>query len=316
MNLLTDTTVRLGFISLATPLLYLLIGVAGGSVVLFLTTKRNKAVREFTFDLLSGFFLFLILTWKLLPVLLSPLEVISNPLLILYSTGGRSGIVLGLIIGIIYLVYRLYNFKKYFIKKEKGKLFQDIILKDLLKPVIVFFIILGIITSSLFIASRAVQKINFDNNAVISPSGRAITGEKAPWFELSDVNGNISNLNDYRGKWIILNFWATWCPPCRAEIPGLIKFYSNMNKGEIVLLGINASGTERAEGDINGFIGDFIRDNGINFPVLLDLTGKVSADYGASSIPTTVVISPEGIITKIKTGVVDSLWLKSAVNQK
>ncbi len=316
MNFFTASAVRFGPLSIATPLLYLLAGITGGSIVLILITKNNRAGRDFSSDIISGFFLFLILSWKLLPVLLSPGEAVSNPMMILYSTGGAGGIILGAVVGIFYLTYRFFNFRKYFAKKENGEPVPDIILKDLLKPVMVFFIVMGLITSSLFISSALVRKSSINGTETASQRNGIVPGDIAPGFELQDVAGNIVNIDNYRGRWIILNFWATWCPPCRAEIPGLIKFYNSSDKEKIVLLGINASRTEKPDGNLNSYIEDFMQKNGMTFPVLLDIRGSVSSAYGATSIPTTVVISPRGIVTKIKTGVVDSSWLKSAVAGK
>ncbi len=313
MNFFTASAVRFGPLSIATPLLYLLMGITGGSIVLILMTKKNRAVRDFSSDIISGFFLFLILSWKLLPVLMSPGEAVSNPMMILYSTGGVGGIILGTTVGIFYLTYRFFNFRKYFARKENGEPVPDIILKDLLKPVMVFFIVMGLITSSLFISSALVRKSSINGTETASQRNGIVPGDIAPGFELQDVAGNIVNIDNYRGRWIILNFWATWCPPCRAEIPGLIKFYNSSDKEKIVLLGINASRTEKPDGNLNSYIEDFMQKNGMTFPVLLDIRGSVSSAYGATSIPTTVVISPRGIVTKIKTGVVDSSWLKSAV---
>ena len=168
---------------------------------------------------------------------------------------------------------------------------------------------------SLFLVSGVVRGNAGDSSRGDRPVARTV-GSMAPDFTLSDTDGNLINLSDYRGKWVILNFWATWCPPCLAEIPTLIKFYDKADKDNVVLLGINATGTEKSAGgrDVRSYVSTFVNEKGINFPVLLDIRGNVSTNYGAGNLPTTVVISPEGIITKIKTGVVDSFWLRSAVD--
>ncbi len=78
---------------------------------------------------------------------------------------------------------------------------------------------------------------------------------------------------------------------------------------------VNASGTEKSDvgRGTRSYISEFVNEKGINFPILLDTQGEVSALYNARSLPTTVVISPDGIVTQIKIGVVDSFWLRSAV---
>ncbi|RKX87259.1 MAG: hypothetical protein DRP58_03130, partial [Spirochaetes bacterium] len=181
---------------------------------------------------------------------------------------------------------------------------------DVLKPVVVFFLVAGIVSSSLFLISGMVR-----NGGEDAMNRTPTVGDVAPGFELMDTGGDLISLDDFKGKWIILNFWATWCPPCRAELPTLNRFYEKMDRDRVVLLGINATGTEKpgVGKDVRSYVSTFAKENGINFTILLDTKGMVSNMYGAGNLPTTVVISPEGIITKIKTGVVDSFWLRKVV---
>ena len=188
-----------------------------------------------------------------------------------------------------------------------------------LKPILVFFVTAAVISSSLFLISGVFRNGGMGNTRWGDRQVARTIGSMAPGFELYDTGGNSINLADYRGKWVILNFWATWCPPCLAELPTLIKFYDKADKDEIILLGINATSTEKSAGggDVRSYVSTFVEEKGITFPVLFDscedARSCVSTVYGAGNLPSTVVISPEGIITKVKTGVVDSFWLRSAV---
>lgn len=112
----------------------------------------------------------------------------------------------------------------------------------------------------------------------------------APNFELPDVNGKKVRLSDFKGKIIILDFWATWCPPCRAEIPGFIELYNKYKDKGVVVIGISLD-----EGGVRDVV-PFMKEFGINYPILIG-NFKVTQDYGGiRGIPTTFVIDRKGNI--------------------
>ncbi|MDP3789100.1 MAG: TlpA disulfide reductase family protein [Candidatus Omnitrophota bacterium] len=118
------------------------------------------------------------------------------------------------------------------------------------------------------------------------------TSKKAPDFSLQDINGKTVRLSDYSGKVIILNFFATWCPPCREEIPDFIELVNTTDKERFVIIGISVE-----KGD-EGTVRKFAAAKKINYPVLVD-DGLVSKTYGPiSSIPTTFIIDRNGNITE------------------
>lgn len=121
----------------------------------------------------------------------------------------------------------------------------------------------------------------------------------APDFTLTDQNGNTHKLSDYRGKTVFLNFWATWCPPCRGEMPdiqAMYKKYGN-NEGDLIVLGVASPRTEQnvntREQDQAG-VEKFLSDSGYTFPVIMDVTGELSATYGITALPTTFMIDKDG----------------------
>ncbi len=117
----------------------------------------------------------------------------------------------------------------------------------------------------------------------------------APEFTLTDQYGNTHSLSDYRGKIIFLNFWATWCPPCKAELPyieELYQEYSAQEDPEVVFLGVTFPG-HRNEQDVDG-IKAFLDENGYSFPVLMNEDASLAASYYITAFPTTFLISPEG----------------------
>lgn len=113
------------------------------------------------------------------------------------------------------------------------------------------------------------------------------TGEKAPDFELTTLDNKIVKLSDYRGKKVMLNFWATWCPPCKEEMPAMERFYKDDGE-QIQLLAVNIDTIN----DIKGFA----QKMKITFPILLDKKGEVAKSYQVLAIPTTYFINEEGII--------------------
>ncbi len=116
--------------------------------------------------------------------------------------------------------------------------------------------------------------------------------KKAPDFSLQDINGKTVRLSDYSGKVIILNFFATWCPPCREEIPDFIELVNTIDKGRFAIIGISVE-----KGD-EGTVRKFAAVKKINYPVLVD-DGFVSKAYGSvSSIPTTFIIDRNGNIAE------------------
>lgn len=109
---------------------------------------------------------------------------------------------------------------------------------------------------------------------------------KAPEFSLSTLEGEEVSLSDLRGKVIFLNFWATWCGPCKAEMPSMETLYKSMPKDKFAILAVNVN-------EPKGTVSDFISQNGYSFPVLLDETGEVGGMYQVQGIPTTWIIDSE-----------------------
>ena len=111
----------------------------------------------------------------------------------------------------------------------------------------------------------------------------------APGFELRDPDGNIHRLSDYRGRVAIVNFWATWCPPCRAEMPSMERAWKQIESEGILMIGINVA--EDLE-TVNAFTEEYP----VTFPLLLDEDAKVSIEWPVRGMPTTFVVDTEGRI--------------------
>ncbi len=108
-------------------------------------------------------------------------------------------------------------------------------------------------------------------------------------FDLPDMDGKRHKLSDYRGHPVIVNFWATWCPPCREELPSMNRAWAQVQKKGIMMLAINV-------GEGEDVIFPFMADYPIDFPVLLDQDGQTINRWPVRGLPTTFVIDPDGRI--------------------
>jgi len=108
-------------------------------------------------------------------------------------------------------------------------------------------------------------------------------------FELQDLTGSTRRLSDFRGKVVLLNFWATWCGPCRFEMPSMEKLYRRLNAKGLEIVAVNLQ-------EDRSSVEQFVDEYGLSFPVLLDTTGRIGATYGARSIPTTYIVDREGFV--------------------
>lgn len=129
-------------------------------------------------------------------------------------------------------------------------------------------------------------------------SGFAIqANKKAPDFTLEDMQGNKVSLSDFKGKVVVVNFWATWCPPCIEEMPSMEKLHQKFKGDDFVLLAVNAEENSRP------LVERFLKKNPYTFPVLLDQDAKVQQMYGVYRFPETIIINRQGeIVTKVLGG--------------
>lgn len=116
--------------------------------------------------------------------------------------------------------------------------------------------------------------------------------EFAPGFELLDLTGAPVNLSDFKGKIVFLNFWASWCPPCREEMPHMQSFYEKNKENGIEIVAVNLTNLDVGQQAIE----QFVQDYGLTFPVLLDENGYVGMMYETMTIPTSYVLDTEGRI--------------------
>ena len=154
--------------------------------------------------------------------------------------------------------------------------------------------------------TEAPRETPFETEAPVeteAPSEREVY--PAADFELSDQYGQVRRLSDYRGKVVFLNFWATWCPPCRAEMPDI--------HAEVVILGVAFPGLS-GETDEAG-VAAFLEENGYTYPVVMDPEGTLMMEYYITAFPTTFMIDPDGNIYGYVPGAMSEETMQSIIDQ-
>lgn len=124
------------------------------------------------------------------------------------------------------------------------------------------------------------------------------TGIPAPEIGLERLDGGTMRLSDLRGRVVLLNFWATWCAPCREEMPLLAQIYREYHDRGLEVLGINLTSHDDL-GEVRRFVEQFA----LPFPILLDHNGRAERDYRIFGVPTTVLVTREGIVHRVVVGV-------------
>jgi cytochrome c biogenesis protein CcmG, thiol:disulfide interchange protein DsbE len=119
-------------------------------------------------------------------------------------------------------------------------------------------------------------------------------GFPAPQISLNNFDGTSVSLSDYEGQVVVINFWASWCPPCRAEMPALQSAYLDLLPQGVTILAVNAANQDDPQAARS-----FVAERGLTFPILEDITGAVSRAYQVNALPSTYFIDHNGIIRKV-----------------
>lgn len=159
-----------------------------------------------------------------------------------------------------------------------------------------------------------INENNFKNvidSSSVTEEGKA--KRLVPDFTLEDEEGNNVSLSDYRGKVVILNFWASWCPPCKEEMPEFKELNSKIkDSSDAILLTINLTDGQRETKDIAL---KFLKDNNYDFKVLFDEEDKVASIFGIQAIPTTIIIDRAGYEYKSIKGATTKEMVLSLINE-
>lgn len=149
-------------------------------------------------------------------------------------------------------------------------------------------ILIGIAVFNLYSDRKDATEIENIGIAVNDDVTGIAQGEKAPNFTVKTMDGKEVKLSDYEGKKVFLNFWATWCPPCKAEMPHMQSFYDGEPEN-VEILAINLE-------ESNAKVSEFVDQYGLTFPILMDEDGTVAGTYEVYTIPTTYVLNEDGTV--------------------
>ncbi len=135
------------------------------------------------------------------------------------------------------------------------------------------------------------KQINTHSNSV------PFAGFEAPDFRVADINGESISLSNYKGQTVLLNFWASWCSPCRAEMPAMERIYQDYKDQGFELLALNSTHQDGKQNAI-----DFADELNLSFPILFDETGSVSNQYQIQALPSSFFIDGSGMIQEVVIG--------------
>ncbi len=309
---------------------------------------HNHAERKQYLDTSFNAVLIGLLVWKGSIVVFQPFDVFDNPMALLYFTGGVKGVWLGLVSGVAYLFYKMkkdqmdrslvvgvvlkgwitgilsliviqsiIGFKVSMLVFVllalgiAGLLLYTFLVKGaaMMGRFLLLFIVLGLVGWTIY---DHLLQTNSDATDVLRNENVEVgieIGNRAPEFELANLDGKQVRLSDYRGKRVVVNVWATWCPPCKAEIPEMVKFYKEYSNHNIEILAVNMTNSEKKVEDVKQFSEDY----GINFPILLDRQAEVASSYQAFTIPTTYILDKNGIIVDKIAGPMSYEWMETNI---
>lgn len=172
-------------------------------------------------------------------------------------------------------------------------------------------------------ATTSAEESAATESAAAEESSEADAGQDvipAMDFTLTDQYGETHTFSDYKGKTVFLNFWATWCPPCKSEMPDIQALYEKYgeNEGDLIVLGVANPKTDEMPNNQDGTVEevtDYLEENGLTFPVVMDTTGELFYWYGISAFPTTFMIDANGNVYGYVSGALTADMMESIVQQ-
>lgn len=138
---------------------------------------------------------------------------------------------------------------------------------------------------------------------VLSPFANVQAGAAAD-FMLKDMSGNVHRLSDYQGKWVLVNYWATWCPPCLEEVPDLVNLYDARKDRDLMVLGVVFD--YKAVKEVSQYVDDML----MSYPIVLGNKTIETQIGSAEVLPTTYIYDPQGRLVQIKRGLITAAYIE------
>ena len=251
-------------------------------VGLLFLVERNPAVRKFWISRVVNAVVLGVVLWKLTPLWTRWETVFSNPLLLISMNGG-----LAALFGAVFAFVTVILLSLVQARKERPGIRRW----PLLVPVAAGLVLVGAWTLA---EPLVVPRAGSDPG----PAVQAL---------VPDFEGRKHALADWRGKVLVVNFWATWCPPCLAELPEFQAF-TQKPSDKVMVVGVNLIATEK---DGQAAVTRFASENKLTWTQLSDADGVLQRAFQVTSIPTTVVIDAQGRVVDRREGAVDLFWLKT-----
>ncbi len=278
-----NDSISLGPISIPFIFLSIAIVTAAAYIAGVLPIRGDRENRRIFGDLLFTPILPFLIGWKLSLIITDGRDVFINPLLLLYSSGGIINILIGTLISGTWLAVRW--------RKQKPAVTVNKAMIRALGTAVFLTLLIGIGTSF--------------------PGRNTAVREKLPVVEFIDESGESWDISMASGSPVVLNFWASWCPPCRAEMPMLERLQDDPRFSSVTFYAVNAVRTEKHPDD--GL--EWLKSNGIDLPLMYDRSGEAMNIYQISGLPTTIVLDAEGFVVERKTGTVSRSWLIGAIRK-
>jgi len=278
-----DGIITLGPFAVPRILLLFLLSASVAHLVLFFLLRKDRKRFSSAADSFSSMVIVFFISWRLSLILTHFSTVRQSPSALLYLPGGRVNILIGGLAAVLFLIL---SFRR---KKNPAS-----------RPGTLLLLAGMTLAAALPIHLTALLFSGDSPGAAETlPSGALI---------LEDTGGNRTALTVTGMERTIVNFWASWCPPCRAELPEFSRYSRDYDPQRVRLIAVNMTSTESSVKDVL----TFMEDHSIEFPVLLDTDGAASRQYGIQSVPTTLVFDRDGTLVEYKSGAVDYPWLVKA----
>lgn len=247
-----------------------------------LLLERSAEVRRFWISRTVNALVLGIVLWKITPIWTRWDSVMANPLLLISMNGGLAALLGGTVAFATVVLLSLFQLRREIPGTRRW---------PLLTPVAAGLVLVGAWT---LLEPMVIPRAGTDPG----PAVQAL---------VPDLEGRKHALADWKGKIVVVNFWATWCPPCLAELPEFQAF-TQKPSDQVVLIGVNLIGTEK-EGE-RGVV-RFAAKNKLTWTQLTDPEGTLQKAFAVTSIPTTVVLDSEGRVVDRREGAVDLFWLRT-----